>query len=126
MQIRLLLIILLLDIIWILYNNKIYKKLIVDVQKSEININYLAGAIAYIFIYLIIIHYSLPLINNNEGILFMKCIKYSGFLGLYTYAILNFTNLAIFKDYNSRTAIKDTIWGGCLFTLASYLFIISN
>jgi len=38
--------------------------------------------------------------------------------GLATYAVYDFTMLAIFRDYPLFTACSDALWGGVLFTLA--------
>lgn len=37
--------------------------------------------------------------------------------GAAVYAVYDFTNLLVFKDYLVSFAIKDTIWGGVLFAL---------
>jgi uncharacterized membrane protein len=41
-------------------------------------------------------------------------------LGFCVYGIFDFTNMAIFKKYNLKTAISDTLWGAILF------FIVTN
>lgn len=38
-------------------------------------------------------------------------------IGLTTYAVYDFTNFALLKNYEWQLAIADTIWGGTLFTL---------
>lgn len=38
--------------------------------------------------------------------------------GLATYAVYDFTMLAIFRDYPLFTACSDALWGGVLFSLA--------
>lgn len=38
--------------------------------------------------------------------------------GLATYAVYDFTNLAVLKDYTTAIAVQDTIWGGVLFSLS--------
>jgi uncharacterized membrane protein len=40
-------------------------------------------------------------------------------LGSSVYAVYDFTNLAILKDYQVAFAIADTLWGGVLFTIVS-------
>jgi uncharacterized membrane protein len=44
-------------------------------------------------------------------------IQYGGLLGLLTYGIYNFTNLAILKNYSIPVTIFDTLWGGILFSI---------
>ena len=38
-------------------------------------------------------------------------------LGLSVYSVYDYTNLAIFKNYDWKIALADAIWGGVLFTL---------
>ncbi len=45
-----------------------------------------------------------------------KTAKEAFLLGLCTYAVYDFTNLATLVDYDFRFAIVDTLWGGILFT----------
>ena len=42
-------------------------------------------------------------------------------LGMSTYAVYDFTNLAMFKKYPLEFAIADSFWGGTLMTLAWYV-----
>lgn len=42
-------------------------------------------------------------------------------LGASVYAVFDFTNYAIFKNYDLRIAIADTLWGGVLFTAVFYV-----
>jgi len=42
-------------------------------------------------------------------------------LGSTTYAIFDLTNHSIFKNYNTKIAIIDMIWGGTLYTLTNYI-----
>ena len=41
-------------------------------------------------------------------------------LGVGVYAVYDFTNLAILKNYDPLFAIADTLWGGILFTVIFY------
>ena len=41
--------------------------------------------------------------------------------GAAVYAVYDFTNLAILKDYTVQFAVMDTLWGGTLFALAHYI-----
>lgn len=42
-------------------------------------------------------------------------------MGVATYAVFDFTNYAIFTDYDLQFALADTLWGGLLFGLARYV-----
>ena len=41
--------------------------------------------------------------------------------GVSTYAVYDFTNYALFDQYDWKFAIADTLWGGVLFVLARHL-----
>jgi uncharacterized membrane protein len=41
--------------------------------------------------------------------------------GAAVYAVYDFTNLAVFKDYTFTFAVQDTLWGGTLFGIAYLL-----
>jgi len=42
----------------------------------------------------------------------------AGLSGAAVYAVYDFTNLTIFKDYTMQFALMDTAWGGILFAAA--------
>jgi uncharacterized membrane protein len=44
--------------------------------------------------------------------------------GAAVYAVYDFTNLAILKDYTIQFAVMDTLWGGTLFALAYYIITL--
>ena len=68
---------------------------------------------------LAIVIYVLPYISNDTII--KDSILIGGTLGLIIYGIFDFTNLSLFKNYNLKIAIIDTIWGSILFTLTTYI-----
>ena len=41
-------------------------------------------------------------------------------LGLFIYAVYEFTNYSIFNNWSWFTVLLDTLWGGILFTLVKY------
>lgn len=41
--------------------------------------------------------------------------------GAAIYAVYDFTNLTIFKDFSLAMAVFDTVWGGCLFAICHYV-----
>ena len=42
-------------------------------------------------------------------------------VGLSTYAVYDFTNLTIFKEFSPYMAVADTLWGGILFASSHYI-----
>jgi uncharacterized membrane protein len=47
-----------------------------------------------------------------------KSITGAALAGTATYAVYDFTNLVVFKDYTLQFALSDSIWGGVLFAAA--------
>jgi len=48
----------------------------------------------------------------------MESLEQAALTGVSAYAVYDFTNLLIFKDYTLAFAIQDTLWGGVLFSIA--------
>lgn len=66
----------------------------------------------YNFIFLDRLHYSYW---ENIGRAFL--------LGFFTYAVYDFTNLALIEDYRIDLAVIDSLWGGFLFAGTTGLFL---
>lgn len=41
------------------------------------------------------------------------------------YCLFDFTNMAIFKNWDLKTVIIDSIWGSILYTLTTIIYLIS-
>ena len=80
------------------------------IQGSDIKINYMAVAITYIFL---IYGLNYFIIRNHRSV------KDAALFGLIVYAVYEFTNLSLFKNWSILTAIIDTIWGAVLFGLTT-------
>ena len=109
-----LIIYLILDLLWIYFNIKMYSKNVENIQKSKFKLN----TYAVIFAYFIISLYLIFLIYNKFSLI--NCVLISFFI----YAIYNLTNLATFKNYSVKVAIIDTIWGSVV-TFAT-MYIVYN
>lgn len=123
----------LLDVVWILNNTGAYKNAVKSVQGSDLTVNFGSAAVVYACMYAMIVLIVLPNIistvttktNNGNIHKVWVCIRYGGLAGLLTYGIYNFTSYAIYTQYPLSVAIRDTLWGGTLFTLIcmSYVFL---
>ena len=82
------------------------------VQKNAMQINLTGAALSYIFI-IFALNYFILRKNASVGDAFL--------LGLAIYGIFEFTNMAIFKEWQLYTVITDTLWGGALFAIVTYL-----
>lgn len=106
-----LIIYLILDILWIYFNSKIYLKNVENIQKSKFKLNTYAA----IFTYIIISLYLIFLIYNKFSLI--NCVLISFFI----YSIYNLTNLSAFKNYSIKVVIIDTIWGSSVTFITMYI-----
>jgi uncharacterized membrane protein len=106
-------ILLLLDLIYINCIYKTFSNQIYDIQNgSNMKINVIGAIICYIFL-----SYGL-----NYFILKDKKSTFDAFkLGLVIYGVYDTTNYATFEKWNYKFAIIDTLWGGILFYLTTFL-----
>ena len=75
-------------------------------------INFLGAALCYIFL----------VTGLNYFIIKPKKSVYDAFLlGLVIYGVYETTNYALFKNWSILTVIMDTLWGGLLFALTTYI-----
>lgn len=89
------------------FNNQIR-----DVQGSNLQVRWIPTAITYVFL-LFILEYFIIYKKENYKTAFM--------LGLCVYAVYEFTNYSLLKNWSLFTVITDTLWGGILFALTTYL-----
>lgn len=119
---------LIIDFIWIYSNRNNYNLQIKKVQGFDLELNFVGAILSYICVIIGLFLFSFPLIlneyqkNKNQS-LFLLSLQYGGCLGLIMYGIFNTTNIGLFKNYDVRIAIMDTLWGSFLFTFMSYIYI---
>ena len=87
-----------------------FNKQIKAIQGSDIKINIIAVGITYVFLIFGINYF---IIQKNRPV------KDAALLGLVIYAVYEFTNLSLFKNWSYLTAFIDTIWGAVLFGLTT-------
>ena len=101
------LLILIVDLPWLMLTSANSQKMIRSIQKSDLKIQILPAAVVYIALAYLV---TLPK-NPKDAFL----------LGLCTYAVYDFTNLATLKNYSLQFAIIDSLWGGVLFLIVHYI-----
>jgi uncharacterized membrane protein len=101
---------LVLDAIYFTVNNSFFKKMIQNIQKSPLKMNYLGVIMAYVF--LVAIEYYFIIMPNRS-------VKDAFLLGAGVYGVYEFTNLASLTNWPLSLVIMDTIWGGVLFASAT-------
>ena len=82
------------------------------VQGSPLKMNFLGAIICYIFLIFGINYF---IIKPNRSI------QDAFLLGLVIYAVFETTNITLFSKWSWITAIIDSLWGGILFALTSYI-----
>jgi uncharacterized membrane protein len=87
-----------------------FNKQIKLIQGSPIQIRLIATAITYIFL---IFGLNYFIIRKHRSV------KEAALLGLVIYAVYEFTNYSILKDWSLLTVIMDTTWGTILFALTT-------
>ena len=87
-----------------------FKRQVMAVQGSPLQLNLVGAALCYVFIifglnYFIIKH--------------KKSVKDAFLLCIVVYAVFELTNLALFKNWYVMSVLIDTLWGGILFGLTT-------
>ena len=89
-----------------------FNKQVQIIQGSPLKINILGALICYIFL----------IFGLNYFIIKPKRSVQDAFLfGLIIYTVFETTNLAIFSKWSWLTVIMDSLWGGILFALTTYI-----
>ena len=107
----------LIDSIYLYFIGKpVFDKTVAAIQNSPLVVNIAPAIFTYILM-AVLLNYFIISVNKSAFDAFI--------LGFCTYGIFDFTNMAIFKKYNLKTAISDTLWGAILFfsvtTITYYL-----
>jgi uncharacterized membrane protein len=101
-----------LDYIYLGLIKDYFGKQVQSVQGSPLQINYLGALLCYIFL----------IIGLNYFIIKPKRSVQDAFLlGLIIYSVFETTNLALFKNWSIFTVLIDSLWGGILFALTTYI-----
>ena len=95
------------DLLWLGTGGQYAVKVAENIQGSRVTLNPYYAGVVYLFLAYMLIKSSTYL----EAFFFGVCI----------YGVYDFTTLAIFKNYDVRFAVMDTLWGGLLFVISRYL-----
>jgi len=108
-----------LDAIFLYINNKFFNDQIIQVQQSPIKMDYFSALLCYIFLIYGLYYF---IIKDN------KSIQDAFLLGIIEYGVYELTTKSLLKNWNYKTVIIDTLWGGILFSLTTYItyHIIGN
>lgn len=103
----------LLDFIYINLILKYFQNMILKIQKTPIKLRLIPAILCYLVlifsVYYFIILQNAPLIN-------------AFLLGFSIYSVYELTNYGTIKDWNLKFVIADSIWGGILFLLTTFIY----
>jgi uncharacterized membrane protein len=102
----------LLDYLYLGMMKGYFEKQVQIVQGSPLKVNLLGAIICYIFL---ITGLNYFIIKPNRSI------KDAFLFGLVIYAVFETTNVALFTKWSWLTVIMDSLWGGVLFALTTFI-----
>ena len=108
-------ILLALDLTYISLASSFFAKQITLVQTLPVKINYIAAIAAYIVIIFAINYF---ILNNDASVLD------AFLLGFSIYAIYELTNYSLLRNWQFKTVVVDTLWGGILFATVTAIMKI--
>lgn len=106
----------LLDYIYLTNFSDFFNKQINDVQKSPINFRWTSAILCYIVL-IFSLNYFILNTNKTKKQKIIDAIL----LGLIIYAVYELTTYTIIKEWRILTVIIDTLWGGILFGLTTFI-----
>jgi uncharacterized membrane protein len=111
-------ILILIDYIYLINISNQFNKMINNIQNEDISVKFTSVILCYIFL---IIGINYFIIKDN------KTPNESFLLGAIIYGVYATTNYALINNWEPKIALIDTIWGGILFYLTTYIsYYISN
>ena len=97
-----------------------FGKMIEKIQGKPMKMKLLPAVVVYLA--LLGLWYNFIFIDSGRRS-FYNNVKKAFLLGFFSYAVYDFTNLALIADYRIDLAVIDSIWGGLLFAGTTALFL---
>lgn len=94
------------DLPWLLAIGENAQKIVLRIQGSELKLRFAPAFVVYVALAYLVTRVESPLDAFKMGVA--------------VYAVYDFTNLAMFKQYPLSFAIMDTLWGGVLLASVRY------
>jgi uncharacterized membrane protein len=100
------------DGIYLYHIKNYFRRQIEDIQQTPLHINILSTVGVYVLL----------VVGLNYFILQpRKSVKDAFLLGIVIYGVYEFTNSALFTKWKLLTVLMDTLWGGCLLAITTWL-----
>lgn len=100
----------LVDLPWLMVSGPYVKDMVAQIQGSPLRFQMLPAIPVYLAMGFLILK------AETMGDAFL--------IGMATYAVYDFTNLATLKNYSPAFAFVDTLWGGILFSIVKLILDI--
>lgn len=110
-------VIIIIDYIYLTMIKGYFKQQIKQVQMTHLEVNILGALLCYLFLAIGIYYFIIKP---------QKTISEAFLLGIIIYGVYESTNYALFKKWSILTVIIDTLWGGFLFAISTYIIKIIN
>jgi uncharacterized membrane protein len=105
-------IILVLDFMYITLNRNMFEVQVADVQRVALQMRPLGGVLCYILLVIGLYYF---IVREHRSV-------FDAFLlGLVIYGVYEGTTYALFKKWKLNIMIMDTLWGGVLFALTTFI-----
>ena len=101
-----------LDALYLNYSGGFFNEVIKNIQGTDLKLKIYPTILCYVFL-VFALNYFIISKNASADDAFL--------LGLSIYAVYEFTNFAIIDKWPVKAVVMDTLWGGILFYLTTYL-----
>ena len=91
----------------------LFQRVIRQVQKEPLQFNLTGAVFAYLFLFAALNYFILQSPAASLQAAFV--------LGVVIYGVYEMTNYALFKHWSPAAVVIDTLWGGIVFALTTYL-----
>ena len=106
-----------LDGIFLSFFGPKFIKMVENIQNAKVSVKYIPMIITYIVLVFQLYYF---IIKQNKSLLD------AFLLGFTSYAIFDLTNYTLMKNYKLHILLIDSIWGGILYALTTYIVNILN
>jgi uncharacterized membrane protein len=101
------------DLFYLKTTSKYFEKQIFLIQKTPMTLDLISALFCYLFLSFGLYYF---IINSNKSLID------AFLLGLVIYGVFDTTNKALFSKWKWITVLFDTLWGGVLFLLTTYIY----
>ena len=101
------------DLFYLKTTSKYFEKQIFLIQKTPMTLDLISALFCYLFLSFGLYYF---IIKSNKSLLD------AFLLGLVIYGVFDTTNKALFSKWKWITVLFDTLWGGVLFLLTTYIY----